>query len=229
MLKKVILLGTTGAGKSSFLENITKSDIEKDVPRNVKLEEMQIFNSFEIVDKSVFSSSTTTISINAQSMLFYVTRSNSFGYNKLNGNNAHIPLEEIETVFPVVIFDLPGQQRFEFMQDFGLYGADAVFIFSDGTNVQSIERVTHYIELIREEEKKTGKNIPIGVFVNKRDLAEKGYYVGAERVESLVKAHNIAVAETSNKDMHSFEFPIRLTLEKIHGLPIPIEKVLKGK
>lgn len=226
-LRKVVILGTTGSGKTTFLRNLV-GDLDgndAETPRHVTVEEAQVINTFSALDRQLYENSTTTISLNVRSILFYTTRTNSFEYHALENNKLLLPPEDYDCLYPIVMVDTAGQERFEFMQDIGVIGADAVIIFADGTNVQSIERISHFYNKIKEEMRVKNKTIPIVVFVNKRDLQSKGLYVGKEAVIRWVPELKVDIYETSNIEMETFNIPIRNFLNKIIGFPLSLDKI----
>ena len=187
------------------------------------LEEMERYNTFSPIDTDDFVNSTTTVSMNAKTVLFLTTRTNQFRYYLYDKNQLPIPKEEIDCVHPSIIIDTAGQERFDFMQDWGVEGADAAFIFADGSNTASIERISHFINMIKDEEKEKMKKIPITVFVNKKDLEERGLFVGAASVARWIEYDNIGIDETSNNDPETFLIPLRNVLDQLDGFPLSLD------
>ncbi len=232
-LRKIAIIGVTGSGKTTFLENMavhanTKIAISGDVRRDINLEEKNV-DSFAVIRSDLFEESTTTISLNIHSFLFITTKSNDFKVFSLSIKKLPLPVDYIESVFPIIFFDLPGQERFSFMLDNGLKGADAVIIFADGTNVSSINRISHYISLIREQELKYNRYIPVRIFINKSDLKSKGIYVGTEFLNNWMEDELNLVSETTNFDFNTFMDPLRILLHDIPGFPMDINEILKRK
>lgn len=220
-------MGTTGSGKTTFLKNLVGKFEEPSVEkkRQLVIEEAQVINTFSPLEWDHFKDSTTTISMNVKTVLFLTTRTNQFQYFPLENE---IPLDrnEMENLYPTIIIDTAGQERFEFMQTIGLTGANGVFIFSDGTNIASIERVANYIQMVRDEEKRQKKEIPTIVFVNKKDLESRGIYIGSSSLERwITDKRNIKIYETSNHDPESFIIPIRNFLNDIEGFPVDIADI----
>ncbi|MHA2251021.1 MAG: hypothetical protein ACXAD7_11700, partial [Candidatus Kariarchaeaceae archaeon] len=182
-LKKIVILGTTGSGKTTFLTNLVGEFDGAEVKRKLVIEEAQVINTFSPLEWEHFEDSTTTISLNVKSVLFLTTRTNQFQFYPLEQNKLPISLEEMDNLYPTLIVDTAGQERFDFMQEIGLSGADGVFIFADGTNIASIERITNYIQMVRKEEQEKNKEIPIAIFVNKKDLESRGIYIGSSSLE----------------------------------------------
>lgn len=235
VLRKIVILGTTGSGKTTFLKNIVGDDFEgAEVKRHVVIEEAQVINTFTALDKKLFEDSTTTVSMNVQQVLFLTTRTNQFFFYPLDKKNQAKQLEmpdfnDMEDLYPTLIVDTAGQERFSFMQDIGLKGADGVIIFADGTNVQSIERIAHFYQMIQIEEQNKGKKIPIVVFVNKKDLEVRGMYVGKAAVVRWVPDLSLDIYETTNTDMDTFNIPIRNFLNRIEGFPVDISQIKINK
>lgn len=221
--KKIVILGTTGSGKTTFLKHFAKHfDTSAEVKRNIKLEEAQLQNTFSITDQSLFEDSTTTTSMNVQQVMFYTTYANQFDYACDNYPDI-INCEDVAELYPTFLVDTAGQERFDFMQEICIKGADAILIFADGTNIQSIERVSHYIRMTREEERRKATKIPIMVFINKKDLKERGIYVGSSFLENILPPEdreNLEVFETSNLDLETFIFPFRILLDKFDDFPL---------
>ncbi len=225
VLKKIVILGTTGSGKTTFLKNLVGKVDDAEVKRKVVIEEAQVLNTFTPIDKKHFEDSTTTVSFNVRNVLFATTTSNQFQFFHIEKNKVPPEFDEtLDSVFPTVIIDTAGQERFQFMQEIGIKGADAAIIFADGTNIQSIERVSHYYELIMNESKTSAKTIPIVIFVNKMDLRDKGYYIGKQPLENITD-DLVEVYETSNLDPETFFPGLRTLLYKITGFPVSINEI----
>jgi small GTP-binding protein len=231
-IRKIVILGTTGSGKTTFLKNLVEMMGEKfsgaEVKRQVQIEEAQILNTFTSLDDSLFEDSTTTVSMNARDVLFLTTINNQFHFFPLKTTNFPFEKEYLDYLYPTLLVDTAGQERFSFMQEIGLKGSDGVIIFADGTNIQSIERIAHFCNLISAEMKNSSKNIPVAIFINKMDLAKRGLYVGKESIERWFDGINIKVDlfETTNTDMNTFTLPLRLFLNKIEGFPIELKDII---
>jgi hypothetical protein len=63
------------------------------------------------------------------------------------------------------------------------------------------------------------------VFVNKQDLKEKGMYIGIDSVARWIPDLSLDIFETTNKDMSSFDIPIRNFLNKVEGFPVSMKDV----
>ena len=200
----------------------TKSEVH----RNVEAEEFQKYNTFTRIDKSMFENSTTTVSMNTETILFYTTKTNDFGYEVFKSSKGNLPRDDIDNLYPTIIYDPAGQERFSFLQEIGLKGADAVFIFADGSNVQSIERISHYVNMVEAARKNQNKDIMITIFVNKKDLESRGLFIGVDSVRRWIEDESILINSTSNLEPDTFNIPLRNLLDRLPGFPIPIEKVL---
>ncbi|MCY3414655.1 MAG: ATP/GTP-binding protein [Candidatus Heimdallarchaeota archaeon] len=225
--KKIVLLGTSGSGKTTFLKHFSQNfdGRSTEVRRNIELEASDILNTFSIIDKQQYLDSTTTISMNIQSLLFYTTHSNQFSFIESNTDISNV--DSVESIYPVVFVDAPGQERFDFMQDILIKGADSVIIMADGTNIQSIERITHFINLTRQEEARKGREIPILIFINKSDMKKKGLYIEIEFLNNILPDQiNLEVFETTNLSFESFLFPLRIILTKFNDLPIKLHQII---
>jgi small GTP-binding protein len=225
MLRKIVILGTTGSGKTTFMKNLVGDFDGAEVERRVVIEEAQIINTFTPIADDQFENSTTTVSMNVKSVLFLTTRTNQFHFLPMD-NQMNFIQEDLDSVYPTVLFDTAGQERFSFMQEIGLNGADGVFIFADGTNIASVERVSQFITMIREEERKKQKVIPIIVFVNKKDLESRGVYVGASSLTRWITDKDVRIFETTNTDLETFMIPIRLFLNEVEGFPIDASQIV---
>jgi len=226
-IKKVAIVGTTGSGKTTFLKNLVVDfdGSKTEAPRNVSLEEEQILNTFTAVGREMYVNSTTTISMNASGVLFITTRTNQFHYFPLEQSDLPIELIDMDNLYPTMLIDTAGQERFNFMQDIGIKGANGVIIFADGTNVQSIERIANFYDKIKAEEERQGREIPIIVFINKKDLEDKGLYIGKSAIARWIPDLDIDTFETSNLDIETFFIPLRNFLNRIEGFPISPDQV----
>ncbi len=213
-LLKITVLGTSGSGKTSFLRTLFGDQfIVSDVKRMDYLENKANL-TYTPID---VEESTTTVSLNQLGAMVIFTKSNRFEILELNdGVDYLLSRDDIDYFMTFSIFDTAGQERFEFMADICLKGSDAVILLADGTNVSSIEYLNVYIEKIMREEQRSGKEIPVIVFMNKADLAEKGIYIGADFVRTAIR-NEFDVFETSIKDPESFILPLRILVAKINA------------
>ena len=107
-------------------------------------------------------------------------------------NNTAIVLETGETV-KLKIWDTAGQERFRNISVNTLKNSQAAIVVFDLTNKESFQRVTDWINKIREYSLK----IPIGLFGNKSDLENR--IITREDIEKLCKKENLVYFETSAK------------------------------
>ena len=224
LLKKIVIIGTTGSGKTTFLKQLPGPFKGSEVERKASLE-TKADETFNVVHKGQFENSTTTVGINMKSILFITTKANQFTLYALEKGKLPIPPEDIDLVFPVVVFDTAGQERFRFMQEIGLKGADGVIIFADGSNMSSLEKVADFLQMIKAEEIRKGTEIPTMIFVNKSDLRQKGTYIGKGAVTRWLPESEGNIFETTIYDMETFLLPIREFLYKLDGFPITVEQL----
>ena len=211
-VKKITILGTTGSGKTTLLETLF-GDIEKnDVARQV-FKEVSNNLDFTPLKYNDFTNSTTTISLNVVNSVIVLTRFNKVIVKKFKDFET-IDYESIDEAFNVVFNDPAGQERFDFMQDIAIKGADLVVIMADGTNISSMEKITHFLSMVSMEEQRKQRKIPVIVFVNKSDLKEKGIYLGQDVAERIVFSsvvdREIVFYETSNLDAKCYEIPLTI-------------------
>ena len=211
-VKKITLLGTTGAGKTTFLEALFGEFAKNDVRRDVGVERSSNLDFVPIKDNS-FRQSTTTISFNVISSIIARTLFNKIIVKKFEERD-QIDFENVEDAFKALFNDPAGQDRFSFMQEIVIKGSHLVIIIADGTNIASLEKIPHYIQMVEAEEARTGNNIPIVVFINKSDLKEKGVFLGAEVAERIIGASHVSkdvvIYETSNFRKITLEEPLAL-------------------
>ena len=212
VMKKVTILGTTGSGKTTFLEALFGNIEKNDVARRV-FKEVQSNLDFTPLRYSNFTSSTTTISLNVVNSVIVLTRFNKVLIKKFEDRET-IDYESIDSAFQVVLSDPAGQERFNFMQEIAIKGSDLVIIMSDGTNISSMEKIVHYLEMVQMEEIRKNRKIPVLVFINKSDLKDRGVYLGKEVAERIVFSsivdREIVFYETSNLDARCYELPLTI-------------------
>ena len=214
-LLKVTVLGTSGSGKTSFLASLFGNQfILGDVKRQDYLEDKANL-TYTPID---VEESTTTVSLNQLGAMMIFTKSNQCEIVELQkGVSSILERDDIDYFMTFSIFDTAGQERFDFMSDITIKGSDAIIIVCDGTNVSSIEYLNYYIEKIKHEEMRTGKTIPVIVFMNKVDLAERGLYLGADFARIAI-SNEYDVFETTIKNSESFHTPLRILVDKINNL-----------
>lgn len=214
-LLKITVLGTSGSGKTSFLKTLFGGDfVISDVKRMDYLENKAnlTYTPIDVED------STTTVSLNQVGAMIIFTRSNQFEIMEISdGVDSLLSRDDIDYFMTFSIFDTAGQERFDFMADITLKGSDAIILLCDGTNVSSIEYLNNYIDKIKDEELRTGKTIPVIIFVNKSDLTSKGLYLGLDFARLAIR-NEYEVFETSIKDPESFHLPLRILVNKINNL-----------
>jgi len=214
-LLKVTVLGTSGSGKTSFLASLFGDGfIVADVKRQDYLENKAnlTYTPIDVED------STTTVSLNQLGAMMIFTKSNQCEIMELHkGVTDLLERDDIDYFMTFSIFDTAGQERFDFMSDITIKGSDAIIILCDGSNVSSIEYLNYYIEKIKHEEMRSGKTIPVIIFMNKLDLAERGLYLGADFARIAI-SNEYDVFETTIKDPETFHLPMRILVDKIKSL-----------
>ena len=94
----------------------------------------------------------------------------------------------------VKIWDTAGQERFKSISQNTIKNCKGVVVVFDLTNKISFEKVTDWIEQVRELTTK----VPICLFGNKSDLSNRE--VTQEEIDKLCKDHNLVYFETSAKN-----------------------------
>ncbi len=72
-------------------------------------------------------------------------------------------------LYPLLIYDLGGQERFHFLHDSYIKGTKAAIILYDMTREKTFQRLSHWFELLYSE----NKRIPIVIAGSKKDLIQK--------------------------------------------------------
>ncbi|RMG42456.1 MAG: hypothetical protein D6732_00885 [Methanobacteriota archaeon] len=224
-MKKIVLAGPTGAGKTSIFKLIFPYDEKNltEVVRNVDRENA-VESSFTPIDQSQFRDSTTTVSFNITSIVACIDTANRMNLYQLKGDLSFLVENDFDLILPLQIVDLAGQDRFSFMVETMVKGASSAILVADGTNVGSINRLPDYNEYIRDEELRTGKKIERIAFVNKADMKKKSLYLGAEPAKSALPP-DIPIYETTIYDKDSLLFPIRQLIVKTFDKPLSSESL----
>ena len=68
--------------------------------------------------------------------------------------------------------------------------------------------------------------IPLAIFVNKKDLESRGIYVGAISLTRWITDLDVKIYETTNTDLETFMIPIRLFLNELEGFPIDASQIV---
>jgi small GTP-binding protein len=188
---KIVIVGSTGSGKTTFLK-ILLGDLFKptaESQRRTKTENKvdSTHTWFRVGKQSTGAlNSSTTISINTAGILLVRTMYNSIEFHPVNMAEDLILRDDIDSIFQLVFFDTAGQERFDFIPEMTMRGADVVIILADGTNVSSIEKICFFLELTRKEEAQSPDRIPIILLLNKSDLSEHGAFIGLDAVKRII-------------------------------------------
>ncbi len=224
-MKKIVLTGPTGAGKTTIFKLIFPYDEKNlaEVDRKIEKEQKTEI-SISQVAKDQFKDSTTTVSFNVTSVVACIDRANRMHLFHLRGDLGFLIENEYDYILPMQIVDLAGQDRFSFMVETMVKGASGAILVADGTNVSSINRLPEFKEYIRDEELRTGRKIETVAFVNKSDMREQNLYVGSEIARSALP-QEIPVFETTIYDKDTLIFPIRQLIVKTFDDPLNNEKL----
>lgn len=226
---KINIVGSTGAGKTEFLRCLLGDLFEPSAEATRRSETENVVDSthtwFRIGTER--EESTTTISLNTVGILLVRTLFNSIEFHPVNKAEELILRDDIEEIWQFVFFDNAGQERFDFMPQITMRGADAVIVLADGTNMASIEKVAYFLELTRKEEYRANDGvspIPVLILLNKKDLIERGCYIGLNSVRHMIgTAEEYVYYETSMKTGEGVDDSIRTLMSRLH------EKTLQKK
>ncbi len=219
---KINIVGSTGAGKTEFLQCLLGDLFEAgtEAPRRTETENVvdSTHTWFRIGDRR--EESTTTVSLNTVGILLVRTLFNSIEFHSVQEADDLLLRDDIEEIWQFVFFDNAGQERFDFMPQITMRGADAVIVLADGTNMASIEKVSYFLELAREEEYRAsdGTNrIPVLILLNKKDLIERGCYIGLESVRHMIGTDpNFDFYETSMRTGEGVDDSIRTLISRLY-------------
>ncbi len=215
---KIPVMGITGSGKTSFCKTVFGDFEANEAPRHVFIES-ETEDTFMTEHQKDFLGSTTTISFNQIGLVFIMYKYNhveiiQYGDFKIDILND----PDVEKVYSVSVFDVAGQERFDFMWDIVAKGANAVIYMADGTNIASIQHLIDLQKIIKKEEKRKGRKIASIIFLNKSDLANEGIYIGkdaAVRMLSETELANVPIFETNIYDPESYNMGLRYLLEQL--------------
>ncbi len=214
---RICIVGSTGSGKTSFLKMLLGNLFEPMAEKKRRhTQEAQVGSTYTIIDKKLLDEgSTTTVSLNVADILLLVTSHNTVEWYSPTDINEVLLRDDIESLWHIVWIDTAGQERFDFMPQITIPGSDAGIIFADGTNIESVVKLSYYIRLIREEERKRHKIMPIVIVLNKKDL--KGIFLGLEMVKGMIKSEDegTLLFETSVLEREGFEEPLRLIIDNL--------------
>jgi len=219
-LYKITVIGSTGSGKTTLMKAIVEFQTKSiEQPRRHKVEETHDL-TYTMVDQAIKDTKAfTTVSFNSIGIIIVQTSHNTIEFLPMKEHEALYQRKDLEAIWAVLFFDTAGQVRFDFMPLLCVRGADGVLVFADGTSTTSIERLAYYLELVREEEARAKKIIPVRIFVNKADLREKGLFVGADFAQMIVgDSYAKYVYETAGATGEGTEEPIRDLLAELTKL-----------
>ncbi|MFX0207451.1 MAG: hypothetical protein ACFFDT_15790, partial [Candidatus Hodarchaeota archaeon] len=216
------VVGSTGAGKTEFLRCLLGDLFEPSTEAQRRSKTENIVDAthtwFRISKKR--EESTTTISLNTVGILLVRTLFNSIEFHPVEEVEQLLLRDDIEEIWQFVFFDNAGQERFDFMPQITMRGADAVIILADGTNMASIEKISYFIELTREEEYRASdgvNQIPVLILLNKKDLIEHGCYIGLQSVRHMIgAAEEYVLYETSMKTGEGVDDTIRTLISQLY-------------
>ena len=219
---KINIVGSTGAGKTAFMKRILGElfEIQSDIKRRASMENKvdPSHTWFRIGTKqSQEVQSTTTLSLNSAGILLVRTLFNSIEFHSPKQVDDLLLRDDIEEIYKLNFFDNAGQERFDFMPDITMRGSDAVIIIVDGTNMSSVNKVQYFLELIQTEESREsrGSKIPIIILLNKRDLIERGCYIGLDSIKHIMNSQ-VDFYETSMKTGEGVDDSIRMLMSRLH-------------
>jgi GTPase SAR1 family protein len=219
---KINIVGSTGAGKTEFLRCLLGDLFKPSTEAQRRASTENVVDAthtwFRIGKKR--EESTTTVSLNTVGILLVRTLFNSIEFHPVEKVDELLLRDDIEEIWQFVFFDNAGQERFDFMPQITMRGADAVIVLADGTNMASIEKVSYFLELTREEEYRASDGlfqIPIFILLNKKDLIERGCYIGLDSVRHMIgSAGDYIYYETSMKTGEGVDDTIRSLISTLH-------------
>ncbi|MFX0149674.1 MAG: GTP-binding protein [Candidatus Hodarchaeota archaeon] len=188
---KIVIVGSTGSGKTTFLRYLLgdlfkpTSETQRRSKTENKVDSTHTWYRVGKQSTGGFDSS-TTISINTAGILLVRTMFNSIEFHPVNAAEELILRDDIDSIFQLIFFDTAGQERFDFIPEMTMRGADVAIILADGTNISSIEKICYFLELTRKEEVRSPGRIPIILLLNKSDLSKHGAYIGLDAVKRII-------------------------------------------
>ncbi|MHA1225909.1 MAG: GTP-binding protein [Candidatus Hodarchaeales archaeon] len=189
---KINVVGSTGAGKTEFLKCLLgdlftpSAEAER---RSSTENKVDSTHTWYRIGKEKQKQSTTTISMNTVGILLVRTLFNTIEFHPVSKVEEFVLRDDIDEIYQIVFFDNAGQERFDFMPQITMRGADVVVILADGTNMSSIEKISYFLDLAKEEEYRVSdgqKRIPIIILLNKADLVKNGCYIGLDTIKRFV-------------------------------------------
>ncbi|MFX0173400.1 MAG: Rab family GTPase [Candidatus Hodarchaeota archaeon] len=209
---KIGIVGATGSGKTSFVKMLLGEFFDPIAEeKRCHIDEEKSTLTYTIIDENLLAEdSTTTVSMNLASVLLIITKYNTMELLPLENAMEVVTRDDIDYFWQVLFVDTAGQERFDFIPEIAIPGSNAAILFADGTNISSMRKLMYYINLIRQEEERTGQTVPIAVFLNKSDL--RHIYGGVDSLSRVISIQDLLVYETSVKDQEGFTIPLRLLI-----------------
>jgi len=103
---------------------------------------------------------------------------------------------EDSTIIQLVLWDIGGQKKFEFMRPKFYRGLDALFLIFDLTNPDSFNNITGWYSDIEQQLKSRGDDVFGFLIGNKNDL-EKDLKINSAKAQELAVKLNLEYIETS--------------------------------
>ena len=220
---KINIVGSTGAGKTEFLRCLLGDLFQPSTEARRRAGTENVVDATHTwfrIGKQQKTESTTTVSLNTVGILLVRTLYNSIEFHPVKKVDELLLRDDIEEIWQFVFFDNAGQERFDFMPQITMRGADAVIVLADGTNMASIEKISYFLELTREEEYRSSdglNRIPVFILLNKKDLIERGCYIGLENVRHMIGSTEFyEYFETSMKTGEGVDDTIRTLISSLY-------------
>lgn len=188
---KIVIVGSTGSGKTSFIKRLLGDLFLPTSESSRRADTENVVDSthtwYRVGTKSTgATNSTTTISVNAGGIILVRTLFNTVEFHDVKMAEEILLRDDVDSIFHLIFFDTAGQERFDFIPEMTLRGADVAIIMADGSNVSSIEKICYFVEMTQREEARSPRRIPILILLNKADLESHGAFIGLDAVKRLI-------------------------------------------